>query len=242
VNRSCARRPSLPLLLVAIAACTSAFLAWRAAPTLARSSRVSACAARANGVRLACAGSARSTRAHGTAKRHHKKSSINSKKKRKKPSGSTAHALAPALSRAACEDGSTPSLGEEGAYECADGDEPACSNGGEPVSRHGALPVCPAPTRPGASDESNDESSEPGCDDFSAPALTEGSYACEDGSPPECEGGFLAAPGVEGSPPSCPPPLVNPTPAPAGEPGEPGEEDNSESSFDSSSARVAIGS
>jgi hypothetical protein len=229
-------------VLIAIAACATALLAWRAAPTLARSSRVSACAARADGVRRACAGSARSTRAHRTAKRHHKKSSIHSKKKRKKPSGSTAHALAPA----ACEDGSTPSLGEEGAYECADGDEPVCSNGGEPVSRHGAPPVCPAPPKPGStdesSDESNDESSEPSCNDLGAPTLTEGSYACEDGSPPECEGGFLAAPGVEGAPPACPPPLVNPTPAPGDEPGEGGEEDGSESSFDSTSARVAIAS
>lgn len=242
MNRSCARRPNLPLLLVAIAACAAAFLAWRAAPTLARSSRVSACAVRADGVRRACAGSARSTRAHGTAKRHHKKSSIHSKKRRKRPSGSTAHALGPALSRAACEDGSTPSPGEEGAYECADGDEPVCSNGGEPVSRHGALPVCPVPTKPGASNESSDESSEPGCDDFSAPTPAEGSYACEDGSTPECEGGFLAAPGVEGAPPSCPPPLVNPTPPPADEGGEGGDEGNSESPFDSTSARVAIAS
>ena len=221
--RSCARRPNLPLLLVALAACATAFLAWRAAPTLARSPRVSACVARADGVRRACAGSARSTRAHGTAKRHHKKSSINSKKKRKKPSGSTAHPLVPPPPRAACEDGSTPSLGEEGVYECADGGVPVCANGGEPVSPNGAPPVCPAPATPDASDESSEAS----CDDFSAPTLTQGSYACGDGSAPGCEDGFPPTPGVEGSPPVCPVQPAGPTPASALA-SEAGEEHSSE--------------
>lgn len=85
---------------------------------------------------------------------------------------------------AACEDGSSPTLGGEG-FSCADGSEPACANGGEPVpARKGSTAVCPA--APGGTLEW----SEAECADGSTPTMAlGGSYACEDGSTPICEDG-----------------------------------------------------
>ncbi len=51
----------------------------------------------------------------------------------------------PASAPARCEDGSVPTLAEEGQFGCRDGSEPACQEGFQPVLAHGgAKLVCDA--------------------------------------------------------------------------------------------------
>lgn len=210
-------RPTFLRLLLALALCAVAILAWRAAPTLAHGSHAACVSPKGRGAwhTHTCAKATRTKRAHGKAKRHHGQSSSKSKKKGKAQHGSTTHTAAPVLAPAICEDGSTPARGAEG-YECADGGEPECPSGAAPVA-HGSRLLCPLAAAP-----PGEEWSEAVCEDGSAPASTStGGYACEDGSAPVCEDGPAPSAAAEGSTLAClVPSSSSSAPGPASEEGE----------------------
>jgi hypothetical protein len=219
-----ARRP-VALFAAALLIAVLAGLALRAAPTLARASasRCASHAAHSSSQRGACAQHRKRT--HVRAKRRHK-AAARPRHARHEP---TVHAPAiPAQQPAACEDGSSPTLGSEG-FSCADGSEPACANGGEPVpARKGSTAVCPA--TPGGTLEW----SEAECADGSTPTMAlGGGYACEDGSTPVCEDGSQLV-STDGSTLAC---IAYGAAGPP--PGQPSGEEDSE---DSSVALAANGS
>ncbi len=226
------------LLPLALLACLAALFAGRAVPALAHGSHaacVSATGAGAHKTR-ACAGSSRSRSSHAKVKGHHKSSSIHSKKKKtKKRRVVVTHVPAPAPQPATCEDGSTPKLGAEGVFTCADGGEATCANGAQPTP-HAGRPVCPIAATPGAATEWSEAS----CDDESTPTPAGGGYSCDDGSAPVCEDGSPPTLIAEGSMLACLVPVASsastgPTPA------EEAEGAAEDSAF-ASSARVASAS
>jgi hypothetical protein len=73
---------------------------------------------------------ARRRKPHHTTKHHGKRPHTRkSAKHRRTPHSRHTHTV----QAARCEDGSTPSADEEGAYSCADGSEPECENGAAPT-------------------------------------------------------------------------------------------------------------
>jgi hypothetical protein len=172
-----ARRSATPLVALLSLVALACLLA-RPAPSLARST--ARCASRATSRHETCP--QRHHRARTHTKRHHKQAAA--KHKHAKHAVTVQAPALPAQVLASCEDASRPTLGSEG-YACADGSEPVCANEAEPIpTGNGSSLVCPATPGPTV------EWSEAACEDGSTPtAMSDGSFACEDGSQPTCEDG-----------------------------------------------------
>lgn len=89
---------------------------------------------------------------------------------------------------AVCEDGSAPVRAGNGSFSCADESEPVCEDGSVPkLSSDGATLLCGA-------EQSDQSADEVVCEDGSAAVRAgDGSFSCDGGSDPSCEGAEVPA-------------------------------------------------
>ncbi len=199
--------PVRPLLIFALAllACLVAVLAWRAGAAPAKQahgSAAGACAAarRAHASAHACPSRSahkRSTRAHRKAKARHTSRRHPSKAGAAGSGASSGSPASAAPEPARCEDGSLPKRSASGSFTCADDSEPECTSGAEPqLSPRKTQLLCPASA--GEEVEWNE-----GCAAGSSSGSS-ASYACEAGSPSQCEDGAAPVSSDEGALLACP--------------------------------------
>lgn len=186
IGSSAGRRLTIVLPL-ALAVAALALLLSRPPATLgqvARAGCVPSTAHSTDGAR-ACAARRHRTHARPKAKKHHTKHALAKKKKKAKNRPTAQPPAASTQQPAICEDGSGPVRGSDGSYSCEDGSEPACASGAEPTpSSDGSKLLCPVASGAGPA------TTPAICEDESVPLRAgDGSYSCDDGSEPECEGG-----------------------------------------------------
>jgi hypothetical protein len=130
---------------------------------------------------------------HRKAHAHHVAQGVGSARGHTK--GTATSPAAPDTSEAVCEDGSAPIVAGDGTVACQDGSEPMCEDGtAARPSSDGSTPVCETAPASGS------VSTAARCEDGVAPILLgDGSFACEDGSEPTCEGTAQATPSSDGS-------------------------------------------